>query len=154
MEVAGIFYGILYGHLVYFVTIWSILWLFGIFVFTFWYVVPRKIWQPWLLFDCGKRRFWAKFLSISAARKKLLVLPAVNVINSTNFRRISWKPMEWSILALTISDWCQKRHLKKFGENVFRNTTLTPGGISTYDIVWMFYNLVRFWTGFFGLAVQ
>jgi hypothetical protein len=26
--------------------VWDILFLFGIF-FPFWYVVPRKIWQPW-----------------------------------------------------------------------------------------------------------
>jgi hypothetical protein len=38
-------FGILYGHLVNFVTIWYILWSFGTF-FSFWYVVPRKIWQP------------------------------------------------------------------------------------------------------------
>jgi hypothetical protein len=37
--------GLFYGHLVYFVAFWSILWLFTIF-FPFWYVVPRKIWQP------------------------------------------------------------------------------------------------------------
>jgi membrane protease YdiL (CAAX protease family) len=30
------------------VAIWYILWLFGLF-FPFWYVVPRKIWQPWFL---------------------------------------------------------------------------------------------------------
>jgi hypothetical protein len=41
--------GIFYGHLVYV----GILWPFGIFCgyfvyfFTFWYFVPRKIWQPW-----------------------------------------------------------------------------------------------------------
>jgi hypothetical protein len=34
-----------YGLLVYFVDIWWILRLFGIFP-PFWYVVPRKIWQP------------------------------------------------------------------------------------------------------------
>jgi hypothetical protein len=33
-------FGIFYGHLVYFVVI--------LVVFKFWYVVPRKIWQPWL----------------------------------------------------------------------------------------------------------
>jgi hypothetical protein len=38
-------FGILCGYLVYFVVIWSILWLFGVF-FPFWYLVPRKIWQP------------------------------------------------------------------------------------------------------------
>jgi hypothetical protein len=38
--------GKLYGHLVNFVAIWYILWLFGTF-FPFWYVVPTKIWQPW-----------------------------------------------------------------------------------------------------------
>jgi hypothetical protein len=33
------------GTLVNIVTMWSILWLFGLF-FPFWYVEPRKIWQP------------------------------------------------------------------------------------------------------------
>jgi hypothetical protein len=42
--------GIFYGHLVYFVVILYILWLFGIFL-PFWYVVPRKVWQP-----CTKAR--------------------------------------------------------------------------------------------------
>jgi hypothetical protein len=37
--------GIFYGHLVHFTAIWYILWSFSIFS-TFWYVVPRKIWQP------------------------------------------------------------------------------------------------------------
>jgi hypothetical protein len=44
--------GIFYGHLVYFtaiwhifVAIWYILRLFNTF-FPFWYVAPRKIWQP------------------------------------------------------------------------------------------------------------
>jgi hypothetical protein len=45
--------GKLYGHLVYFTAISYILWpleiffgRFGIFS-PFWYIVPRKIWQPW-----------------------------------------------------------------------------------------------------------
>jgi ABC-type spermidine/putrescine transport system permease subunit II len=44
---------IFYGHLVHFAAIWCILWPFGIFVsylvysLPFWYVVARKIWQPW-----------------------------------------------------------------------------------------------------------
>jgi hypothetical protein len=34
--------------LVQFMAIWSILWTFGIFLVNwFWYVVSRKIWQPW-----------------------------------------------------------------------------------------------------------
>jgi hypothetical protein len=36
--------------LVYFRAIWYILWSFGIFYgifFPFWYVEPRKLWQPW-----------------------------------------------------------------------------------------------------------
>jgi hypothetical protein len=37
-------FGLIYGHLVYFMVIWCILWSFGIF-FSFWYDVPRKIWQ-------------------------------------------------------------------------------------------------------------
>jgi hypothetical protein len=42
-----------YDRLVYFTAISYILWPFGIFCgccaifFQFWYVVPRKIWQPW-----------------------------------------------------------------------------------------------------------
>jgi hypothetical protein len=52
MEVVSVFY----GHLVFCTAIWYVyfwpfhtynLWSFGIF-FTFWYVLPRKIWQPWL----------------------------------------------------------------------------------------------------------
>jgi hypothetical protein len=45
--------GIVYGHLVYFMAIWSILFPFGMFYghfgrfFSCWYVVSRKIWQPW-----------------------------------------------------------------------------------------------------------
>jgi hypothetical protein len=45
--------GKLYGHLVYFVVIgysslpFGMYRSFGVF-FTFWYIVPRKIWQPWL----------------------------------------------------------------------------------------------------------
>jgi hypothetical protein len=43
--------GIFYGHLVYFTTLWYILWPFGIFyghlvyISPLWYVLPRKIWQ-------------------------------------------------------------------------------------------------------------
>jgi hypothetical protein len=62
MEDAGIFR----GHLAYFMDIWSILWTIGLFYghlvyfmdecicgslvyfSPFWYVVPRKIWQPCL----------------------------------------------------------------------------------------------------------
>jgi hypothetical protein len=50
-------FGIFCCHLVYFVDIWYILWPVGTFCghlvyvptyfFRFWYVVPRKIWQPW-----------------------------------------------------------------------------------------------------------
>jgi hypothetical protein len=48
MEIVGIFY----GHMVYFMAIGNILWPFGTFhgqlVYfpPFWYVAPRKIWQP------------------------------------------------------------------------------------------------------------
>jgi hypothetical protein len=38
-------FGICYGYLGYFMTIWYILCSFGTF-FRFWYRVPRKIWQP------------------------------------------------------------------------------------------------------------
>jgi cellobiose-specific phosphotransferase system component IIC len=39
--------GIFYDHLVYFTAIENILWSFGIFS-PVWYLVPRKIWQPWI----------------------------------------------------------------------------------------------------------
>jgi hypothetical protein len=45
--------GKLYDHFVHFTAIWYISWLFGIICshfgifFPFWYVEPRKIWQPW-----------------------------------------------------------------------------------------------------------
>jgi hypothetical protein len=38
--------GIYYGHLAYVTAICYVLWSFGAFT-PFWYVVPRKIWQPW-----------------------------------------------------------------------------------------------------------
>jgi hypothetical protein len=44
--------GIFYGHVVYFVDNWYILWKIRFILwsfdnfFPFWYVVPRKIWQP------------------------------------------------------------------------------------------------------------
>jgi hypothetical protein len=37
-------FGIFHGYLVYFMAIWYISWLFG--MFPFWNAVPRKIWQP------------------------------------------------------------------------------------------------------------
>jgi hypothetical protein len=46
--------GICYGHLVNFLAFWYILWHFGICILwtfgtfpPFWYIEPRKIWQPW-----------------------------------------------------------------------------------------------------------
>jgi hypothetical protein len=45
-------YGVFYGHLIFSVPFWYILWTVGTFcshfdVFSaFWFVVPRKIWQP------------------------------------------------------------------------------------------------------------
>jgi hypothetical protein len=55
-------FGILYGHLVYFMDIWYILRQFGIFS-PFWYVVPRKIWQPWLVRNLTQKK--TVFLCIS-----------------------------------------------------------------------------------------
>jgi hypothetical protein len=42
-------FGISCGYLGYIMAIWDVLWLFGIYsgyFFPFWYIVPRKIWQP------------------------------------------------------------------------------------------------------------
>jgi hypothetical protein len=68
-----------------FVAIWYILWLFGM-LFPFWYVVPRKIWQPLYIYvhrhrnrsslnyvegDCLKKR------TITLAKQgKLIIVPA------------------------------------------------------------------------------
>jgi hypothetical protein len=44
-------FGLFHCHLEYFMTIWYIVWPFGIFCGhfgIFWYVVPRIIWQPWM----------------------------------------------------------------------------------------------------------
>jgi hypothetical protein len=45
--------GLCYSQLIYFTAIWQIEWPFSTFCghlayfLTFWYAVPRKIWQPW-----------------------------------------------------------------------------------------------------------
>jgi hypothetical protein len=39
--------------LLYYVALWYILWLFGIF-FPFWTIVPRQIWQPCFRINCPK----------------------------------------------------------------------------------------------------
>jgi hypothetical protein len=39
-------FGLSYGHFVYFLVIWYILWWFGVF-FPIGNVTPRKIWHPW-----------------------------------------------------------------------------------------------------------
>jgi hypothetical protein len=56
-------FGTLYGHLAYFVANCYILWLFSMF-FPFWYVVPRKIWQPWSILRAPAR---ASLQKISAS---------------------------------------------------------------------------------------
>jgi hypothetical protein len=54
-------FDIFFGHLLYFVVILLYVSRFGIF-FPFWYVVPRKIWQPWFqprrLDDNAKKYLW------------------------------------------------------------------------------------------------
>jgi hypothetical protein len=60
--------GILYRHLVNFTVLCYILWAFGIvrgnlvYFFPFWYIVPRKIWQPW--FQCryktNRQLYWLR----------------------------------------------------------------------------------------------
>jgi hypothetical protein len=52
--------GKIIDHLVYFTAIANILWSFGIFsghlvyFSPFWYLVPRKIWQPWYAVGLGR----------------------------------------------------------------------------------------------------
>jgi hypothetical protein len=52
-------FGIYYSRLVYFIPIWYIFWLFGIF-FPFWYVLARNIWQPCL--GCVSREKGAQYI--------------------------------------------------------------------------------------------
>jgi hypothetical protein len=54
--------GIFYGHIEYFTVIWCILWLYGnvmviwfIGIPSFWYIVSRIIWQPWVTIPPPKR---------------------------------------------------------------------------------------------------
>jgi hypothetical protein len=52
-----------YIYVIYFVTILYFGWSFGIF-FTFWYVVPRWIWQPWFRFmnySLASRATWYQY---------------------------------------------------------------------------------------------
>jgi hypothetical protein len=57
-------FGIFHWHLVYFMVMWYILWLFGIFL-PFWYVAPRKIWQP-----CAVRKISKQSQFCTFSRKK------------------------------------------------------------------------------------
>jgi hypothetical protein len=58
--------GTFYYHLVYFMAIGNMLWPFGIFcghlvyLYPFWYFVPRKIWQPCLYVRSAKRNVLEK----------------------------------------------------------------------------------------------
>jgi hypothetical protein len=46
-------FGLFYGLLIYLIVIWYVLWpaalpcCYLLYFSTFWYIVPRKIWQPW-----------------------------------------------------------------------------------------------------------
>jgi hypothetical protein len=64
-------FGVFYGHLIYFMTIWYILWSFGIppAWHPFWCIVHRKIWQPcfapseinrWEVRSVRLEMFWKK----------------------------------------------------------------------------------------------
>jgi hypothetical protein len=54
--------GIFYGHLVHFTVFCYTLWTCGIvrgnlvYIFPFWYFVPRKIWQPWRTVEAGRNK--------------------------------------------------------------------------------------------------
>jgi hypothetical protein len=55
--------------LVHFMVIWNILWPFGNVVVigytyfpSFWYIVSRKIWQPWVLVTVTKAFTYVQFL--------------------------------------------------------------------------------------------
>jgi hypothetical protein len=56
--------GIFRGHFVYFTAKWYILWSFGIY-FLFWYDVPRKIWQPWSMYNFDVRNVYIFVSTIS-----------------------------------------------------------------------------------------
>jgi hypothetical protein len=63
-------------YLVYFMVIWHMLWSFGIF-FPFWFVLPSKIWQPWLSAPPHSRE---------------PIVPAEDVVNKTKKRFIFRPP--------------------------------------------------------------
>jgi hypothetical protein len=86
---------IFYGHLVHFTAIWyilwpfanykiCILWSFGIGIFlSFWYVVPRKIWQPWC--RRGKSTSRQKFeREFSLTGLPAYVCPATQIVGRGN----------------------------------------------------------------------
>jgi hypothetical protein len=50
--------GILYGHLVYFVAIGNVVVIWYNFS-PLWYIVSRKIWQPWFVLMCLEILFFA-----------------------------------------------------------------------------------------------
>jgi hypothetical protein len=60
------------GQLVHFTDIWYILWSFGIFKIPHWYVLPRKIWQPWplprLFFQHPNSNFHAMMLHVGGTK--------------------------------------------------------------------------------------
>jgi hypothetical protein len=60
--------------LAYFTAIWYILWLFGIFLL-FWYVVPRKIWQPRATIDPRDK-------TLAALNQTTCMLMALNTIKT------------------------------------------------------------------------
>jgi hypothetical protein len=73
----------------YFMAIWNILWIFGIFVtiryilcsfgtfFLFWYHAPRKIWQPWFWIEVWKHRSVAGFYTHSSKVKVTLKVTCI-----------------------------------------------------------------------------
>jgi hypothetical protein len=65
---------VFYGHLLYFVAICYILWPFCgnlVYISPFWYIEPRKIWQPW----CARRHDQLKQNKIATESKCQLILP-------------------------------------------------------------------------------
>jgi hypothetical protein len=69
---AMIYVGKCYGHFVDFTAIWYVLWPFGnsvvilVYFFQFWYVAPRKIWQPCCLQPFSEAKIAFRFFEAAS----------------------------------------------------------------------------------------
>jgi hypothetical protein len=90
-------FGIFYSHLVFVVAIWYILHPFGIF-FPFWYVVARRIWQPYHPIKFGGSSNNASTRTILNGVAKLYIF----ILRSQYWYILKGLGMENSVFCMTI----------------------------------------------------